>query len=161
MPRLEVVRYERKIMKLFVMFAAAVALFGQEAKVAPVPAGSVPAMVSERTLSQDEVEKLTLVSAQIEVLRARFKIEEIEAKYKDFQEQLGPIAAKQEVIVKAACTSVGVSEEKMKAGGCGISLGVDATGKSVNGQDGKPVLSRVWIIPDQPKAPLKLPADKK
>lgn len=144
-------------MKLILIAALAATAFAQEAKVA-APKATPPAISHERLFTSDEVEKLTLVSAQIEVLRARFKVDELEAKYKEFQAELVPIAAKQEAILKAACTAIGVSEEKMKSGGCGISLGVDATGKAINGQDGKPVASRVWVV-DTPKSPVAgLPA---
>lgn len=144
-------------MRLILLAATAALMFGQEAKVAPAKA-SAPTISSERPFTSDEVEKLTLATAQIEVLRARFKVDDLEAKYKEFQQEVGPIAAKQEAILKAACTSVGVPEEKIKTGGCGISMGVDATGKPINGSDGKQVASRVWL---NPEAKLALPAVEK
>lgn len=146
-------------MKLILIWAITLTAFGQEAKVVPPKATAPPVIASERLFPADEVEKLTLASAQIEVLRARFKVEELEAKYKEFQAAVAPIAAKQEAILKSACTIVGVSEENMKAGRCGISLGVDAMGNPVNGPDGKQLASKVWAKPAE--TALNLPVVEK
>lgn len=147
-------------MKLFVLIAATAALtFAQDAKVTAPKEPLRP--TTERLFTTDEVEKLTLYNAQLEVLRSRFKIDEMEKTYKEFQEAVAPISAKQQGVLSIACGSVGVSEDKIKAGGCGVSIGVDATGKPINGADGKPVLSRVWAVAEPTKNALNFPAVEK
>lgn len=149
-------------MRLLLLCAAfAASMFAQDAKISTPPPVQPGLEKKELFFTPEEIEKLTLVSAQMEILKTRFKVEDLEAKYKEYQAELAPVAARQEAILKAKCQAVGVSEERMKTGGCGISLGVDATGKPINGQDGKPVPSKVWVVPEAPKEPLKLPAEKK
>lgn len=144
-------------MKLFLLVAASAALtFAQEAKVAPEKAPLAPTP-KEIIFTAEEIEKLTLVGAQLEVLQGRFKVDELEAKFKEFQAAIAPIAAKQQAILNAKCGELGLTEENIKAGKCMFSLGVDSTGKVIKGQDGKPLASRVWVAEG-----LQLPAaDKK
>lgn len=148
-------------MKLTIILTAFTAILA--AQPAQKPAPEKPATIaapSERALTDDEVLKLSLANSQIEVLRAKFGIEELEKKYKEWQAAVAQIAARQEVIVKAACTSVGVAEADIPNGGCGLSLGVDTTGKALNGQDGKPLASRVWKEVKKPQM-AALPAVEK
>lgn len=140
-------------MKAIFVFALLYGLLqAQDVKPAPQNLPAIPSAIaspSEREFTPEEIEKLTLYNAQIEVLRARYKMDDVESQTKKFNEEAGAIAIKQEVIVKAACIKVGVPEQRIRTGGCGVSLGVDATGKPVNGQDGKQIPSKVWFVPEK------------
>lgn len=134
-----------KLMFLTVAFAALT--FGQAAAKAEATKAPLPADIpKERLLTIDEITKLVTVNAQIEVLRKRFNMDELEQKAKEFQAELAVIAARQSPVITGACASVGISEEDAKKGMCGLNVGIDAIGKVINGQDGKPLMSRVWAI---------------
>lgn len=132
-------------MKSLIILTAFTAILSAQPVQKPAPEKPATSTApADRALSDDEVLKLSLANSQIEVLRSKYDIVALEKKYKEFQAEVAQIAARQEVIVKAACASVGVSEADIKTGGCGLSLGLDTTGKAINGQDGKPIVSRVW-----------------
>ncbi len=142
------------------LLTAALAAFSLCAQVASKPEPiSVSAVPSERDLTPSEIKDLTLANAQIEVLRARFKVDDLESKIKEFQAAIGPIYAAQEALAKGFCLSVGVPEDKIKTGGCGLSVGVDAAGQALKGQDGKAIPSKVWAVKAQ--SPVMPSAEKK
>jgi hypothetical protein len=134
-------------MKTFLILTAfsAISVAAQPAQksVAAEEKVATQSALTERALTDDEVLKLSLANSQMEVLKAQFGIAELEKKYREFQEKAAPIVARQEAIIKPACVSVGVAEEKIKSGECQVSLGIGADGIPLTGADGKPIPSKV------------------
>lgn len=122
---------------------AAFSISAQVAKVEPKTTVDTPPP-TERQLTKDEVTSFELASARIQVLRAKFHIDDYEKEAKPFQDTLNGIFV-------AACKSVGVSEELIQKGSCGFTVGVDQEGKPLLGPDGKPITARVvFVKPTQP-----------
>lgn len=137
-------------MKIIITFAAVAALtFGQEAKVAPLPA-QANAPPSERALSETESLRIQLTIANLKVLQAKHKTEELQKKMEEFQSEAKPVIEEQQSIISTACQSVGVPIEKMQEE-CGISTGIGEDGRPAVGPDGKPMQARVWKKPPSPK----------
>ena len=141
-------------MKL-ILLAAMTALVNAQAPVAAKPAPAEPikqqSAPMRRKFTPEEIEKLSLYTAQLQVIRDRNKAEELEKAYQNYQQEVAPIAAKQKALIKAACVQVGVPEDKTESGECGATFGFDPSGKPINGQDGKPIESEVWhVVPKQP-----------
>ncbi len=137
-------------MKLLLMCAALSAtMYGQAAKAAP--STEAPQVSTERPLTEAESLKLQLTQAKIQLLQKKYDIE-------GYQKELAPISAEQMTVAKAACASVGVAEAKMQTE-CGLATGFDQDGKTMVGQDGKPVAPRVWKIPPTTLNPAP-PAEK-
>lgn len=133
-------------MRLMLIAALAATMYGQAAKVEP-PKNTAPQAATDRALTENEVLKLKLSQAQIELLQKDFRI-------KEYQEKLTPLSQEQVSIAHAACLSVGVPEAKILLGQpdneCGINLGVGPDGSPVLGPDGKPVAPKVWWIKPEP-----------
>lgn len=150
-----------KYMKTLLCFAAFAALItAQDKKPAAEPPQAIAAP-TERPFTEDEVAKLSLAQSQMQVLRDRFHIDDLEKTFRDFQAEASVIAARQEAVVRAACLSIGVPEAQIKTGVCQPTFGIDATGKPIMGQDGKPVPNVVRRVPQQGQTPVLPAADKK
>lgn len=133
-------------MKIRMLFAATAALmisaYGQDAKVAQPPA-TPTAAPSERMLTEADLLKYQVSALQIDRLRKIYKIDE-------FNEKVQPYSSDQQAWYVATCKSIGLTDEQIKAQECGVNVGIDLDGKPITGQDGKPVVSRVWHA-DPPK----------
>lgn len=111
----------------------------QDAKVSTaVPVPNSPAVSSERPLSEVELLKLQLSMANVKLLQDKYKLAE-------YQREVQPEGDKQEKIVTEICLSIGVPADKIKTD-CGLQTGLDAEGKPVLGQDGKPVPAKAWKV---------------
>ena len=132
---------------VFLIFALAGVAFCQDIKAVNVPGSS--GAPTERALTDLEVTKFQLAAAQLELAKAKYKIQE-------FNEEIQPAVQSQNAIARAACLSVGVPENKILFGSpeneCGINTGFGPDGKPLNGPDGKPTQPKVWrIIPPEKK----------
>lgn len=133
-------------MKL-VLLAAMAALMNAQASAAEKPAEPTKtAAPTERKFTVEEIDKLSLWSAQQQVIADKNKAKELEESYRAYQQEIAPIAAKQKALIHASCLAVGVPENEIDNGGCGAVFGFDPSGKPIMGQDGKPVESRVWRV---------------
>lgn len=129
-------------MRLMLIAALVATMYGQEAAKMEAPKGTAAQSApTERHLTENEVLKLKLSQAQIQLLQKDYKIEE-------YQSKLKPLSEEQVSIAKSACLSVGVPEAKILLGSpeneCGINMGVGPDGNPVMGPDGKPQVARVW-----------------
>lgn len=115
---------------------AALTLSAQDVKVDPKSITPTPPP-TERQLTETETLKLQLAAAKIALLNKQFDIA-------GYNKELIPIQAEQNAIAMAACKSVGIPEELIKQGQCGLNLGIDNDAKPMLGADGKPVAARVW-----------------
>jgi len=122
-------------MKLILLAASAALMFGQEAKVTKPADTPQPSAVSERSLTAEESLKIENSILRIALAQKEFRIDE-------YQKAIAPDSAAQEEVISAACKSVGIPADLVKAQ-CGLS-GFGADGKQPLGQDGKPVPRRVW-----------------
>lgn len=141
---------------------AAMAAFA-DAQVAEKPA---PKETTKQTaparmkFTPEEIDKLSLYNAQYQVIRDKDKADELEKSYRAYQQDIAPVAAKQQAIIEAKCLAVGVPKETVSTGGCGVTFGIDASGNEIKGPDGKPIESEVWRI--EQKTPRQTaPAEKK
>lgn len=116
--------------------ASAMALMGQDAKIAAGPQGVKASPATERPLTETEVLKIQLVAAKIELLQKKYDVA-------GFQRETQPLSDQQAAIIQAACESVGVPKDKLQAE-CRVQIGFDQDGKQVMGPDGKPVTPKVW-----------------
>lgn len=116
---------------------AAMSLSAQDAKIATPAAPIAPDVKtsSERALSENELLKLQLTQAKIELLQKKYDTE-------GFQKEVKPLSDEQQAIFQAACESVGVPKDKMAE--CRLQTGLDEHGKQAIGPDGKPVEAKVW-----------------
>jgi hypothetical protein len=125
--------------RLFICAAiAALAVYAQDAKVAPGTNTPTSAPPPERPLTETEVLKLQLASTKIQLLQKEFRIEQ-------YQKEVAPLSAEQNAVATAACRSIGIPEDLVQTQ-CGIVTGIGPDGKPQLDAAGKPVMPRVWWV---------------
>lgn len=138
-------------MKITILIAAMSAIaISQDLKPAPGTA-MLPAATNRRSFTKEEALGIWLGTKSMLLLQKEYKIDE-------YQKKLEPINTEQMAIVKAACRSVGVPEDKILFGSkeneCGVNIGMDEKGDPIMDATGKPVPAEVWWIKkDEVKKP--------
>ena len=115
-------------MKLFVFAAmAAIGMYGQTPQ--------------ERPLTKEELLTFRATVAEINELRAAYKIAE-------FNEKVAPKVAEQQKAFFAACESVGVPKDKINPQSgpseCSLNTGMDDSGNPIKDAKGNTVQAKVW-----------------
>lgn len=137
-------------MKVLLLIAATAAFsFAQEGK--PITAKPAPAITkevaqpAERKLTREEVLEFQVALKDVAILRQKYRLEE-------FNKEVQSLSQIQLAIYTAACSSIGISQEKINRRECNFDIGLDEDGKPVM-RDGKPVEAKVSVRPPTVETP--------